>query len=51
MKNVRDAVAAGHRLVVFFFEGQVGEGKISWADVTAQSQLRDAVLKKRGEKN
>ena len=47
MANVRAAVAGGHRLVVFYFEGEVGDGKISWADVTAQSKLRDAVIQKR----
>ena len=49
MANVKAAVAAGHRLVVFYFEGEVGKGKISWADVAAQSKLRDAVIAKRGQ--
>ena len=46
--NVEAAVAAGHRLVVYYFKGEVGQGKVPWEDVAEMSQLRDAVLKKRG---
>ena len=42
--NVRKAEAAGHTLVVVYFEGEVGQGKVAWADVAAQSRLRDGVL-------
>ena len=34
-------------LVVCYFEGEVGQGKVKWEEVAAQSQLRDAVLAKK----
>ena len=49
MKNVKEAVAKGHTLIVYYFSGEVGEGKITWADVTAQSLLRDGVLEKQAQ--
>ena len=45
--NVQKAVAAGNVLVVCYFEGEVGQGKVKWEEVAAQSQLRDAVLAKK----
>ena len=41
------AVAAGNVLVVCYFDGEVGQGKVKWEEVAAQSQLRDAVLAKK----
>ena len=41
------AAAAGHVLVVCYFDGEVGQGKVKWEEVAAQSQLRDAVLAKK----
>ena len=45
--NVQKAVAAGNVLVVCYFDGEVGQGKVKWEEVAAQSQLRDAVLAKK----
>ena len=45
--NVEAAVAAGNVLVVCYFDGEVGQGKVKWEEVAAQSQLRDAVLAKK----
>ena len=47
MSNVKAAVAEGHVLEVVYFAGEVGQGKVAWGVVPAQSQLRDAVLAKR----
>ena len=44
---MQKAVAAGNVLVVCYFEGEVGQGKVKWEEVAAQSQLRDAVLAKK----
>ena len=41
------AVAAGNVLVVCYFDGEVGQGKVKWEEVAAQSRLRDAVLAKK----
>lgn len=49
MRNVKEAVAKGHTLIVYYFKGEVGEGKVTWADVTAQSLLRDEVLKRQAQ--
>ena len=46
MRNVKAAVAEGHVLEVVYFAGEVGQGKVAWGDVTATSQLRDAVMAK-----
>ena len=40
-------MAAGNVLVVCYFDGEVGQGKVKWEEVAAQSQLRDAVLAKK----
>ena len=45
--NVQAAVGVGNVLVVCYFEGEVGQGKVKWEEVAAQSQLRDAVLAKK----
>jgi hypothetical protein len=45
--NVQKAVAAGHVLVVCYFDSEVGQGTVKWEEVAAQSQLRDAVLAKK----
>ena len=47
LANVHAAAAAGHVLVVCYFDGEVGQGKVKWEEVAAQSQLRDAVLAKK----
>ena len=47
MRNVKAAVAEGHVLEVVYFAGEVGQGKVVWGNVTAESQLRDAVMAKR----
>ena len=44
---MQEAVAAGNVLVVCYFDGEVGQGKVKWEEVAAQSQLRDAVLAKK----
>ena len=44
---MQKAVAAGNVLVVCYFDGEVGQGKVKWEEVAAQSQLRDAVLAKK----
>jgi hypothetical protein len=33
-----------HRIQVFFFPGQVGQGKIKWDDCAEQALLRDKVM-------
>ena len=40
----------GHTLVVYYFKGEVGEGKIEWSEVAAQSLLRDQVLAKQAQR-
>ena len=44
---MKAAVAEGHVLEVVYFAGEVGQGKVVWGNVTAESQLRDAVMAKR----
>ena len=49
VRNVQESVENGHRLLVYFFEEQVGEGKVSWSDVTEASLMRDAVLARQSD--
>jgi hypothetical protein len=44
-ENVKEAhYVYKQDLVVYYFPGQVGQGKIKWADAAAQALLRDKVL-------
>jgi hypothetical protein len=44
MSNVKKAVRLGHKLVVYFFNGQKGVGKVDWDDLAEHSKLCDSVL-------
>ena len=50
MLNVKEAVKKSHTLVVYYSKGEVGECKIEWSEVAAQSLLRDQVLAKQAQR-